>query len=571
MSSLLEVDEKEYYSLQLISGNYQITTEGATDTLCSLYNASNDLLTSNNNGGIGENCSFIYSASATEDVYLRVQGANSNITGGYALSIVPIAPDVNISFLADIGNVYEGVDFQITAGIQNIGISTTDNITIKYYLTPNSQTSPIDNPNVTPNSTSNITNLQAGAIETNTSNNIRINSAGNYYYGVCLEVQNEVNLADNCLFQPVTVQPRPNIMVSVSAPDTIYLDNITEEFNLQATLTNQQATLTNQRGTSEPFTLNYYKSSTEITSPESSNLISSSDIAATNHFTRNGETFYRIEAIAADATREVNTNITVGDGDEGVFYYGVCIEGVRGEKTTADNCASQRVTIIKRIDTSIVNFQINSSTTTDEVQLTARVQNHSPFVAYNTTIRYFRSRDTFITTGDVEIGRLVIDLAGNTTENIVLDFILGNDSHYYGACINNNDNTPDNNCSDAVFVGGIGSNWQQATASADWSARNGHTSLIYDNKMWVIGGNDGTNRFNDVWYSTDGINWEQATDDAAWSARQNHTSLVYDNKMWVLGGAGKRDVWYSTDGINWEQATDDAAWSARNESYLFSL
>ena len=262
---------------------------------------------------------------------------------------------------------------------------------------------------------------EAGAIEGNTSSNIRINSAGNYYYGVCLDTANELNLANNCLFQPVTVQPRPNIMVSVLAPDTIYLDNITEEFNLQATLTNQG-------GTSEPFTLNYYKSSTEITSPESSNLISSSDIAATNHFTRNGETFYRIEAMAADATREANTNITVGDGDEGVFYYGVCIEGVRGEETTIDNCASQRVTIIKRIDTSIVNFQINSSTTTDEVQLTARVQNHSPFVAYNTTIRYFRSRDALIsTTGDVEIGRLVIDLARNTSSDVVLDFILGNE------------------------------------------------------------------------------------------------------------------------------------------------
>ena len=141
VNSYLTADEKEYYSLQLSAGSYQITTEGSTDTLCSLYNTNNKLLASNNDGGIGENCFFIFSASSTEDVYLRVQGAGSSITGGYAFSIVPIAPDVNIRFLADIGNVYEGVDFQITAGIQNIGISRADSVTIKYYLTPNSQIS----------------------------------------------------------------------------------------------------------------------------------------------------------------------------------------------------------------------------------------------------------------------------------------------------------------------------------------------------------------------------------------------------------------------------------------------
>ena len=561
VSSYLAADEKEYYSLQLSAGSYQIATEGVADTLCSLYNTNNELLASNDNGGSGNNCSFIFSTSASEDVYLRVQISNiadgTSITGSYSLSIVPVAPDVNIRSLADIGNVYEGVDFQITTGIQNIGISTADSVTIKYYLTPNSQISPTGNPNVTPNSISNITDIRAGAISTNTSSNIRINSVGNYYYGICLETVNELNLTNNCLFQPVTVLPKPDITVSVLAPDTIYLDNITEEFNLQTTLTNQG-------GHSEPFILNYYKSSREITTPESSNLISSSDIAVTNHFSRNGETFYRIQTIIAGATRDANTNITVRD--EGIFYYGVCVEAVRGEETTADNCASQRVTIVQRIDTSISNFQINSSITTEEVQFTLRVQNHSPFVAYNTTIRYFRSTDTFITTGDVEIGRMVLDLAGNTTSNIVLDFILGNESHYYGACINNNDNTLDNNCSNAVFVGGIGSFWQQTTRSASWAARNFHTSLVYDNKMWVLGGFTDS-RKNDVWDSTNGINWREVTATADWSGRSSHASLVYDNKMWVLGGydgSRKNDVWYSTDGINWQQATGSAAWSARN-------
>ncbi len=103
-----------------------------------------------------------------------------------------------------------------------------------------------------------------------------------------------------------------------------------------------------------------------------------------------------------------------------------------------------------------------------------------------------------------------------------------------------------------------GTNWIQATEAADWPKRSNHTSLVYDNKMWVIGGWDEITFRNDVWYSTDGINWTQATVNADWPKRSNHTSLVYDDKMWVIGGGHGNGVWYSTDGINWTQATKTA-------------
>ena len=35
--------------------------------------------------------------------------------------------------------------------------------------------------------------------------------------------------------------------------------------------------------------------------------------------------------------------------------------------------------------------------------------------------------------------------------------------------------------------------------------------LVYDNKMWVLGGDSAPNK-NDVWYSTNGKDWERATD-----------------------------------------------------------
>ena len=62
-----------------------------------------------------------------------------------------------------------------------------------------------------------------------------------------------------------------------------------------------------------------------------------------------------------------------------------------------------------------------------------------------------------------------------------------------------------------------------------------------------MGGNTGT---NDVWYSTDGIDWTEATANAYWADRIRYTSVVFDNRMWAIGGddfsgGAVNDVWYA--------------------------
>ena len=45
----------------------------------------------------------------------------------------------------------------------------------------------------------------------------------------------------------------------------------------------------------------------------------------------------------------------------------------------------------------------------------------------------------------------------------------------------------------------MGNAWTQATAAAPWPARNRHTSVVFDDKMWVFGGfGEGSEVFNDV-------------------------------------------------------------------------
>ncbi len=117
-----------------------------------------------------------------------------------------------------------------------------------------------------------------------------------------------------------------------------------------------------------------------------------------------------------------------------------------------------------------------------------------------------------------------------------------------------------------VWYSSDGSTWTEATDSAGWSARSSHSSVVFNGKIWVIGGYDGSNK-NDVWSSSDGVNWTQSTASAGWSARSSHSSVVFNSKIWVLGGndrVRKNDVWSSSDGVNWTQSTASAGWSARS-------
>ena len=112
-----------------------------------------------------------------------------------------------------------------------------------------------------------------------------------------------------------------------------------------------------------------------------------------------------------------------------------------------------------------------------------------------------------------------------------------------------------------------GAAWTQQTAAAGWSARQGMAFCVFNNRMWLMGGSDGTVR-NDVYSSTDGITWTQATAAASWAARMQFSAVNYDGRMWIMGGtngAGTdyRDVYNSTDGITWTQVDAAADWATR--------
>ena len=130
--------------------------------------------------------------------------------------------------------------------------------------------------------------------------------------------------------------------------------------------------------------------------------------------------------------------------------------------------------------------------------------------------------------------------------------------------------------SNQVWWSTDGAHWTQATADAGWTPRIASAVVVFQGKMWLLGGTenyyfgDATSLKNDVWFSVDGRHWEQATNHAGWSPRAYHQAAVLNDRLYVFGGGNyvpeyvaHNDVWSSADGVHWRQETSDAPWHPR--------
>jgi hypothetical protein len=154
----------------------------------------------------------------------------------------------------------------------------------------------------------------------------------------------------------------------------------------------------------------------------------------------------------------------------------------------------------------------------------------------------------------------------HTFGNIVFDkkmWVLGGDQLQCGF-------QPD------VWSSDDGITWNLVNENAPWGNRMLHMYASFNNKMWVMGGEeivycDNTTdvTYNDVWNTVDGVSWTKVTDSALWSPRgQISGSVVFDNKLWILGGGVYQkeyynDIWNTEDGVNWNLVTTNAPWNPR--------
>jgi Kelch motif len=118
-----------------------------------------------------------------------------------------------------------------------------------------------------------------------------------------------------------------------------------------------------------------------------------------------------------------------------------------------------------------------------------------------------------------------------------------------------------------VWSSADGANWRQEKASAEFSARVAPGVSVFAGKLWVIGGLAASGEVNDVWSSTDGVSWNRESAGAEFPACSNPKVIAFNNSLWLIdgeiAGSGIDGVWSSTDAVHWTQQNAGVHFSAR--------
>ena len=125
--------------------------------------------------------------------------------------------------------------------------------------------------------------------------------------------------------------------------------------------------------------------------------------------------------------------------------------------------------------------------------------------------------------------------------------------------------------------------WRCVTEIAAFAARDGAGALVFQDKMWLLGGWNPGDKVHfplicnsEVWSSVDGASWTLENPQAPWEGRHTAGYVVHDGRMWIVGGDCNQghyqnDVWSSADGIHWDLANDHVPWAPRVLHYTLAF
>jgi len=135
-------------------------------------------------------------------------------------------------------------------------------------------------------------------------------------------------------------------------------------------------------------------------------------------------------------------------------------------------------------------------------------------------------------------------------------------------------------CFQDVWSSADGSKWDLMTETPGFRSRYGHGLVVHNGRMWVIAGYydglQGSASMRDAWVTADGRKWDNVTESAGFSRDRFHSFVVYDNRIWAIGGYSKKitgfsDVWSTSDGTEWKHMSgeDKSAGKFYNTAVVF--
>ena len=351
------------------------------------------------------------------------------------------APDLVVDTpTVDISAPVAGARFTLSATVRNQGNALSASTTLRYYRSADPTITTAD----TEVGTDTVYWLDAQGSEAESISVTASSTPGTYYYGACVDstpstshAPGESETQNNCssaVTVTVGVAPAPDLVVDTPTVDLSALI-AGERFALSVTVDNHQGS-----APSAGTTLRFYLS-TDAT-------ISTGDM---------GVGASSVGPLGAPGGSVLNI-ISTAPSISGTFYYGACVDPVHGESDTTNNCSTAlKVVIVPDLNVETPTVSDSSPTAGASFTLSSTVWNLGNILSAPTTLRYYRSTDSTITTSDTEVGTVQVDglhTRRGEGEPVSLTAPLDPGAYYYGVCVDSVVGETDtaNNCSAAVIV-----------------------------------------------------------------------------------------------------------------------
>ncbi len=367
-------------------------------------------------------------------------------TGEALIRVEGIAPTRNpdLAVLApsvDNPSLEAGGQFSLSATVWNAGDGGAAATTLRYYRSSNRTISTND-------MDVGVDAVGGLAAEAESSESITLTAppgSGAYHYGACVDaVPGETNTANNC---------SDGVRVEVAdsgagdAPDLVVefpsVDDASPDAGGSITFS---ATVRNRGdGRSGSTTLRYYRSA--------DSRISSRDALVGVD---------AVDGLLAAGTGTESISLAV-PSRPGTYYYGACVEAVPGESRSHNNCSDGVAVDVSGGGAGAPDLAVESAAVDDATPegresfaFSATVRNRGDGRSDSTTLRYYRSADSRISSQDAEVGADAVGelVAEGASEESIMLTAPRSGTYYYGACVDavSAETDADNNCSNGVRV-----------------------------------------------------------------------------------------------------------------------
>ena len=439
-SSNLNIDqdsENDYYRVVVpSSGTFAISvtfTHSLGNINLRLLNSAGTTLASSLSTTNNESINYQVPAGGT--YYIRVYGNGSGSCNKYSLTASFTPPDlITINPGVSDTTLFTGQNFTASATVQNQGGGTSASTTLRYYRSTNSIISTLD--------TQIATDAVAGLAPGGTSPESAVVAApatpGTYWIGACVDaVAGESPTNNQCSSGVQITVATPPDLITISPAVSNSTPNPGQVFTASATVQNQGGS------TAASTTLRYYES-TNSTISTADTQIATDAVASLAP----GGTSPESASVAAPAT-------------PGTYWIGACVDAVAGESPTNNQCsAGVQITVpspppdLITIDPAVSDTNLSPG---QSYTVKATVQNQGGSTAASTTLRYYESTDSTISTADTEIATdAVISLIAGATfgESADVNAPATPGTYWIGACVDAvaGESPTNNQCSTGVQI-----------------------------------------------------------------------------------------------------------------------